>query len=149
MAIFVRSCTTCARKAEQKRNGERRQRRGRNRNGCSECKWRAVTPPKLGRKTIGIFNTREEAEAKLQEALVNHRRGIDLLPASLTVRELVDRFFKEGTADLSVTTLHRYRELWTIHGRPLGTYSIADLRKSHITRLYGSCSVNRGENASR
>jgi hypothetical protein len=137
MAIFVRLCASCTKKeAQRKKNGERR--RGRNRNGCADCKWRAVTPPKLGRRSLGVFDTREEAESKLQEALVNHRRGIDLLPRSLTVRELVERYFEDGTAGLSVTTLHRYRELWSIHGAVLGTHTIAELRKPHITRLYGA-----------
>ena len=108
-----------------------------------------MTPPKLGRRTLGVFDTREAAEAKLREALVDHRRGIDLLPTSLTVRELVERFLEEGTVGLSVTTLHRYRELWTIHGAPLATYTIADLRKPHITRLYGSLQREPRENASR
>ena len=92
-----------ARNARRKKRGDRKDRRGRK--GCRDCKWRAVTPPKLDRKTLGVFDTREEAEAKLQEALVNHRRGIDLLPTSLTVSDLVERFFKDGTAELSVTTL--------------------------------------------
>ena len=74
MSIFVRPCKKCT----AKERGDRKDRRGRK--GCRECKWRAVTPPKLGRKTLGVFDTREEAEAKLQDALVNHRRGIDLLP---------------------------------------------------------------------
>ena len=75
MSIFIRPCRKCA----GKKCAARKDPRGRKR--CRECKWRAVTPPKLGRKTLGIFDTREEAEAKLQEALVNHRRGIDLLPS--------------------------------------------------------------------
>lgn len=132
MSIFVRPCRKCS----VKERCERKDRRGRK--GCRDCKWRAVTPPRLGRKTLGVFDTREEAEAKLREALVDHRRGIDLLPTTLTVRELVERYFEEGTGELSVTTLHRYRELWTIHGASLGAYKIADLRKPHITRLYGS-----------
>jgi integrase len=132
MSIFVRPCKKCAAKGR----GDRKDRRGRK--GCRDCKWRAVTPPKLERKTLGVYDTREEAEAKLQEALVNHRRGIDLLPTTLTVSELVERFFKDGTAELSVTTLHRYRELWLIHGSALGKHSIADLRKAHITRLYAT-----------
>jgi integrase len=132
MSVFVRPCAKCA----ARKTSERKDRRGRK--GCRDCKWRAVTPPKLDRKTLGVFDTREEAEAKVQEALVNHRRGIDLLPASLTVRELVERFFKDGTSELSVTTLHRYRELWSIHGSALGKHSIADLRKAHIARLYAT-----------
>jgi hypothetical protein len=130
-----RLCADCARKAERNKSNERR-RRGRNRNGCSECKWRAVTPPRLGRKTLGVYNTRQEAEAKLQEALVNHRRGFELLPTDLTVRDVVERYFRDGTTDnLSITTLHRYRELWTIHGAPLGAHAIADPRAGTFLTL--------------
>ena len=132
MSVFVRICAKCA----AKKPGKPTNRRGRK--GCRYCSWRAVTPPKLGRKTLGVFDTREEAEAKLQEALVNFRRGIDPLPSGLTVTALVDRYFKDGAADLSVTTLHRYHELWSIHGSALGKYSIADLRKAHIVGLYAS-----------
>jgi integrase len=130
--VFVRPCAKCA----AKKSGNRKDRRGRK--GCRDCSWRAVTPPKLGRKTLGVFETREKAEAKLQEALVNHRRGIDLLPTDLTVSALVERYFKDGTTYLSVTTRHRYGELWSIHGSALGKYTIADLRKPHITRLYAA-----------
>jgi len=132
VSVFVRPCAKCA----AKKAGDRRNRRGRK--GCRDCRWRAVTPPKLDRKTLGVFDTREEAEAKVQEALVNHRRGIDLLPTDLTVSELVERYFKDGTTDLSVTTRHRYRELWSIHGSKLGKHSIADLRKAHIANLYAT-----------
>lgn len=132
MSVFVRPCASCARKNA----GGRKDRRGRK--GCRECKWRSVAPPGLHRKSLGVYDTREEAEAKLQEVLVNHRRGIDLLPTDLTVSQLVERYFRDGTTDLSITTRHRYRELWSIHGSSLGKYAIADLRKPHITRLYAS-----------
>ncbi|HTU81359.1 MAG TPA: site-specific integrase [Candidatus Acidoferrales bacterium] len=131
MSIFIRPCQKCAAKGR----GGCKDRRGRK--NCKDCKWRAVTPPKLGRKTLGVFNTREQAEAKLQEALVNHRRGFELLPAKLTVAEVVERYFRDGTSELSVTTLHRYRELYSIHGSALGKFAIADLRKAHVTALYG------------
>ncbi len=69
---------------------------------------------------------------------MNHRRGIDLLPTNLTVIDVVECYLRDGTADLSLTTLHRYRELWSIHGMSLAKYAISDLRKSHITGLYGA-----------
>ncbi len=140
MSIFVRLCKKCA----AKDRGDRKDRRGRK--GCRECKWRAVVPPRLGRKTLGVFNTREEAEAKMQEALVNHRRGIDLQPGALTVAAVIERYFSDGTDELSVTTLHRYRELWTIHGSVLGKFALADLRKAHVTALYGRLQRERRGN---
>ena len=137
MSIFVRPCGRCASKS----SADRKDRRGRK--GCRDCKWRAVTPPKLGRKTLGVYATREEAESALQEALVNHRRGIDLLPKGLTVAGLVERYLEDAAAELSVTTRHRYRELWSIHARrALGKCAIADLRKAHIVQLYARFSGN-------
>jgi integrase len=90
----------------------------------------------MDRRSLGVFDTKEQAEAAYQEALVNRRRGIDLLPADLTVSDVVERYFRDGTSELSITTLHRYRELWTIHASPLAKYAIAELRKAHVASLY-------------
>lgn len=75
-------------------------------------------------------------DAADQQALSDNRRGIDLLPRNVTVADVVERYLTEGTAELSPTTLHRYRELWNIHGIPLSRHAISDLRKPHITGLY-------------
>jgi integrase len=90
----------------------------------------------MGRVSLGVYDTKEKADATYEEAVVNHRRGIELLPTDLSVGDVVERYFKDGTTDLSITTLHRYRELWDIHCSPLAKYAIADLRKAHVTSLY-------------
>jgi integrase len=96
----------------------------------------AMAPPSMGRVSLGVYDTKEKADAAYEEAVVNHRRGIELLPTDLSVGDVVERYFKDGTTDLSITTLHRYRELWDIHCSPLAKYAIADLRKAHVTSLY-------------
>lgn len=90
----------------------------------------------MGRSSLGVHRTKEQAEAAYQQALVDHRRGIELLPTNVTVSDVVERYFRDGTAELSVTTLHRYRELWTIHGKSLAMYTVAELHKGHVTSLY-------------
>jgi integrase len=134
MSIYVKPCLRCREVRRMKRNGPMKDRR--QRKACTECRWIAISPPAMDRRSLGVYDTKEQADAAYQEALVNRRRGIDLLPSDLTVSDIVERYLRDGTADLSVTTLHRYRELWTIHGSPLAKYAIAELRKSHVTNLY-------------
>src|SRR5580704_9239175 len=129
MSIYVKPCLRC-RKAPRV-NKDRRKRKA-----CSDCRLIAIAPPSMERRSLGVHHTKEQAEAAYQEAIVNHRRGVELLPTDLTVKDLIGRYFRDGTAGLSITTLHRYRELWTIHGVALAKYRIADLRKAHITSLY-------------
>ncbi len=128
MSVYLKLCANCRRKERPT------VRRGRK--SCSNCKWIAVTAPKLGRKSLGVFNAKADADAADQQALSDHRRGIDLLPRNVTVANVVERYLTEGTVELSPTTLHRYRELWNIHGIPLAKHAISDLRKPHITGLY-------------
>ena len=45
-----------------------------------------------------------------------------------------------------MTTLHRYHELWSLYGSPLAKHPISDLRKAHISRLYGALLREPGRN---
>jgi len=131
MSVHIKPCARCRRA----RKGKPIDKRGRK--TCVGCRWIAIAPPKLGRKSLGVFGTKEEASAALQQALVNHRRGIDLIPTNLTVFNVMERYFTDGTADLSITTKHRYRELWSILAKDaLGSHTIAGLRRPHVTALY-------------
>lgn len=134
MSIYVKPCLRCRKSRRMEKARPKKDRR--QRKTCSDCRWIAVAPPAMERASLGVYDTKDQAEAAYQEALVNRRRGIDLCPTELTVKEVMERYFRDGTADLSVTTLHRYRELWTIHASPLAKYAIADLRKPHVTSLY-------------
>lgn len=134
MGVHVKPCLQCRNDRRSKRQHPSKDRR--KRKTCSDCRWTAITPPALDRRSLGVYDTKEQADAAYQEALVNHRRGIDLLPSDLTVSDVVERYFRNGTTGLSITTTHRYRELWVIHGSPLAKYPIADLRKTHVTSLY-------------
>jgi integrase len=138
MSIYVKACSRC-RKVPRANNCRRK------RKACSDCRWIAIAPPSMERRSLGVHHTKEQADAAYQEAIVNHRRGIELLPTDLTVKDLIERYFRDGTTGLSITTLHRYRELWTIHGSALAKYCIADLRKAHIADLYARLQRERRE----
>lgn len=131
MSVHVKPCGRC-----RKIRKDRPTASSRGRKTCPNCRWIAIGPPKLGRKSLGVFTTKDAAEAAFQEAVVNHRRGIELLPTNMSVAQVMERYFADGISNLSITTTHRYRELWTIHGAALGQFSIAELRKPHITGLY-------------
>jgi|HubBroStandDraft_4_1064222.scaffolds.fasta_scaffold88846_2 integrase len=131
MSIFVRPCARCA----AKKSRERKDRRGRK--GCHECKWRAVTPPKLGRKTLGVFNTKEKAESALRKALTDAENGIDLPQGKLTFSEVAERFFKAVMSDLQAITVERYSEHWHQHVKPvLGEVPVTRLKAAHLSDLY-------------
>jgi integrase len=130
VSVHIKPCGKCRRARAQRPVAKRVKK------NCGDCRWTAIVPPRLGRKSLGVFDTKGAAEAAFQEALVNHRRGIELLPSRLLVSSVMDRYLADGTGDLSVTTLHRYRELWNIHGSALAKFQVSDLRKVHITTLY-------------
>jgi integrase len=132
VSIFVRPCKKCA----AKKCGDRRDRRGRK--GCRECKWRAVTPPKLGRKTLGVFDAKEKAESALRKALMDAENGIDLPHGKLTLSEVAERFFKAVANDLQAITVERYSEHWLQHVKPvLGAVPVTRLKAAHLSDLYG------------
>jgi integrase len=132
VSIFVRPCKKCA----AKERGDRKDRRGRK--GCRECKWRAVTPPKLERKTLGVFDTKEKAESALRKALTDAENGIDLPRGNLTCAEVAERFFKAVVNDLEAITVERYSEHWHQHVEPvLGQIPVTRLKAAHLSDLYG------------
>lgn len=98
MSVYIKRCLSC-RRATTKKTDERK------RKMCSNCRWIAVAPPSMERRSLGAYHTKEQAEAAYQEAMVNRRRGIELLPTGLTVKDLVERYLRDGTAELSITTL--------------------------------------------
>lgn len=132
MSIFVRLCKRCTAKERSRRTDRR------GRKGCRECKWRAVTPPKLGRKTLGVFDTKEGAESALRKALTDAERGIDLPQGKLTLSEVAERFFKAVVSDLEPITVERYAEHWHQHVKPiLGQIPVTRLKAAHLSDLYG------------
>lgn len=96
-----------------------------------------MTPPSLGRKSLGVFATKERADAAFQEALVNHRRGIEFDVSRTTVADLVARFLKTNEKRLSSMTYHRYEQLWKHHAQPtIGKITLADVRAANVDELY-------------
>ncbi len=144
MSIFVRLCARCAKKPST----GRKDRRGRK--GCDDCKWRAVTPPKLGRKTLGVFDTKERAESALRKALTDAENGIDLPQGKLTLSEVAERFFKAVASDLEAITVQRYSEHWHQHVKPvLGDVPVTRLKAAHLSDLYGRLRNERPRYAKR
>ena len=94
--------------------------------------------PNGKRKSLGVFDTKADAEAALEDAKVKRRNGVEPFPSTLTVEEVIDGYLKHGTHEVTVTTLNRYRELWRLHAKAtLGALRVGKLRKAHVTALYG------------
>lgn len=131
MSIHIKPCGRC-RKLRKERPTDRHGRKT-----CPNCRWIAITPPKYGRKSLGVFTTKESAEAALQTALVDYRRGIEPNAASITVDDLVRRFLDSAQNRVTPMTHHRYQQLWEMHALPgIGKMSIRDVRAMHIESLY-------------
>lgn len=129
MSVYLRPCTRC--KAKSAGHGDRR------RKGCPDCKWLAYSPPSLGRKGLGTFATRAEAEAAEREARVNAERGIGPISRKVKLADIVERFLGHADATLQPKTAKRYREMWTQHGKPtLGNRLVAKLNAHAFTSLY-------------
>ena len=121
MPVYLRPCLKCK---STKSRENRTDRKGRKK--CPVCWYQAIAPPSLGRRWLGAFKTKEEADAAMRRALTDHERGIDLAPRETTVAQIAERFFKATTADLAPATSARSRKLWEIHIAPtLGSMLIA------------------------
>jgi integrase len=104
---------------------------------CPDCYYQAVAPPSIGRRSLGTFRTKDEADAALRRALTDHERGIELAPRKTTVAQIAERFFKTTKPDLAPATFARYDELWTLHIEPtVGRMLAANVRPAHIAELY-------------
>ncbi|MGA8099940.1 MAG: site-specific integrase, partial [Candidatus Cybelea sp.] len=137
MSIYLRSCARCVRKSA----GERKDRRGRK--GCG-CRWRATLPPRFGRRTLGVFDTKEKAEAALRKALTDAENGNDITRENLTFSDVAERFFKAVAGDLEAITVERYAENWEQHVKPvLGDLAIKKLKVAHLTDLYARLRTER------
>ena len=132
MPVYLRPCLKCK---STKSRENRTDRKGRKK--CPVCWYQAIAPPSLGRRSLGAFRTKEEADAAMRRALTDHERGIDLAPRETTVAQIAERFFKATTADLAPATSARYRELWEIHIAPtLGSMLVAKVKAAHVAELY-------------
>ncbi len=132
MPVYIRPCSRCE---STKSRVNRTDRKGRKK--CPDCYYQAVAPPSVGRRSLGTFRTKEEADAAMRRALTDHERGIDLAPRATTVAQIAERFFKATKADLAPATFARYGELWKLHLEPtLGAMLSANVKPVHVAELY-------------
>lgn len=131
MSVYLRPCSRC-RLIKKERSTDQRGRKM-----CRNCKWIAVAPPKLGRKSLGVYTTKDAAEAAYRDALVKHYGGIELESRATTVEKIVSQYLQANSNRLSPMTSHRYQQLWDTHAASsLGRLKVADIRPAHIDSLY-------------
>ena len=94
MGVYIKLCGPCRRAISTGKERCTKMDR-RRRKTCPRCRWAAMAPPSMARVSLGVYNTKEQAQAAYQEALVNRRRGIDLMPTDSTVGDVVERYFKD------------------------------------------------------
>jgi integrase len=102
-----------------------------------------TTTGRRKRRSVGTFATRRDAERAEREALSSRDRGIDVAPATVTVAELFDRFFRDAAARISPKTRERYEMIERRSIRPtLGPIAVAKLKPAHLSELYASLLAN-------
>jgi integrase len=87
-----------------------------------------------GRRSLGTFPTRKEAERAERDALSSRDRGIDLAPATVTIRQLSERYLADREAlGRAEKTVEEYRRIATLYVLPhLGEKVIAKLKPAHV-----------------
>lgn len=89
------------------------------------------------RRALGTYATRKDAERAERKALEALDRGIELLPRTTTLANIVDRFLADVRTRLEAKTVERYGELARLHIVPrLGTIPVGKLRAAHVSELY-------------
>ena len=89
-----------------------------------------------GRRTLGTFKTKREAEQAERDALSARDRGSDVVPSRLTVGALFELFMKDAEARaLSGTTLHGYRQIWKRCDR-VASLPLLKLKPIPLSELY-------------
>src|SRR5579864_4481552 len=104
MSVYIKPCAKCRRSDKARKTPRRR------RKACPECRWIAIAPPSLERKSLGVFGTKREAENAVNDAILNAERGIDLAPSRVTVNVLLSRYLDDRESlGRSAKTLEEYR----------------------------------------
>jgi integrase len=99
------------------------------------------------RRSLGTFPTRKDAERAEREALTARDRGIEIVPAKMTLDQLFERFMRDAEArNLSGTTLYGYREIWK-RVAPIAALPVGKLKPAHLVELYGDLGRNGWENS--
>jgi integrase len=91
-----------------------------------------------GRRTLGTYATKKEAERIERDALSAKDRGIDVDPSRLTMNELFAQFLEtRETLGKSGTTIYTYRRQWELYCREsIGSTLARKVQKVHLAQLY-------------
>lgn len=129
MSVYIKPCAKCRRTNVAKKTP------GRRRKACPDCRWIAIAPPSMGRRSLGAFLTKDDAERAKREALSAKDRGVDLSPRKVTVEQLVERFITDRRSkQRALRTIDRYEGLAELSILPhLGSLTIAKLTPAHIS----------------
>jgi integrase len=90
----------------------------------------------MGRRSLGAFVTKEEAQKAERDALQARDQGFDLPAKTLTLAQVAERFFRDIKGRLAPATYARYEEHWKHHVEPaLGNVTLSKIRPAHIAEL--------------
>ena len=129
MSVYIKPCAKCRRIRRARTTAIRKHK------ACADCRWIAIAPPALERRSLGVFATKREAENAVNEAVLNAERGIDLAPAHVTVKDLLDRYLADRESlGRGAKTIDEYRRTNALYIRPrLGDFAVAKLRAAHVS----------------
>lgn len=87
------------------------------------------------RRALGTFTTRKEAERVERDALSAKDRGIDLSPATVSVKVLVDRYVSNrGALGRGLKTIEEYQRVADLYIAPhLGSVIVSKLKPASIS----------------
>ncbi|MHB1549594.1 MAG: tyrosine-type recombinase/integrase [Vulcanimicrobiaceae bacterium] len=89
-----------------------------------------------GRRTLGTYATKKEAEKAERDALTAKDRGIDVAPTDITLDALFERYVAAAEArGASGTTIRGYREIWK-RCAAIVSLPVAKLKPVHLAELY-------------
>jgi integrase len=128
MSVYIKPCAKCRRTRSARATPVRKHK------ACGDCRWIAIAPPSLGRKGLGVFGTKREAENAVNDAVLNAERGIDLVPSRVTVKVLLDRYISDrASLGRGAKTIDEYRRFNRLYIEPrLGYCIVSKLRPAHV-----------------
>lgn len=89
-----------------------------------------------GRRPLGTYARKKEAETAERDALSARDRGVDVAPTDITLDDLFERYVAAAISrDASGTTIRGYREIWKRCGAIAAT-PVAKLKPIHLADLY-------------
>lgn len=133
MAIYVKPCARHRAKPGVKTTQKRKKKI------CADCKWIAYSPPSMGRRSLGVFTTREDAERAERDALQLRDRGVDLPPSKATVSDIVAAYLASREAKVGQDTLDTYRSTADHYILAhLGSMLARSLKPMHVSTWYAT-----------